>query len=151
MCLIFHKKKRRGGIGNVISGRVWQESSPRYEGSGMLTWDLWEPRGRCLGKGWATGVGEREEGYLLRDAEHIILGGWRPQRDFKSVNNIIEECLDGSLFSSTYWLIHRLIHTKETFVNNSRRPFSLRRVLLQLSVFSRPPVHQGRKDINYTI
>lgn len=107
------------------------------EGSGVLTWGLWNPRNGCLGKEWGTGVGEREEGYLLRDAEHLILGGWRAQRDFKSVNNIIKECLDGSLFSSIYWLIHLLIHTKETFVNN-RRPFSLRRVLLQLSAFFQP-------------
>lgn len=122
------------------------------EGSGVLTWGLWNPRrdSLCLGKGWGTGVGEREEGYLLRDAEHLILGGWRAQRDFKSVNNIIKDCLDGSLFSSIYWLIHLLIHTKETFVNN-RRPFSLRRVLLQLSAFSQPssPPREKRHKLYY--
>lgn len=32
MCLIFHKKRRRGGVGNEISGRVWQESSQGYRG-----------------------------------------------------------------------------------------------------------------------
>ena len=97
---------------------------------------------------WGTGDREREEGYLLRDTEFLILGGWSSQRNFKSGNNIIEECLDSSLFSLRHWLIHPVIHTKETFINNGMRSFSWRRVLFQTSGFT---VRQGRKDINYII
>lgn len=94
----------------MISGRVWQESSQVSGGLVVYSHGVCESPKKGA---WGTGGEEREEGYLLRDAEFLILGGWSSQRDLKSGNNIVEECLDSSLFSLRHWLIHPLIHTKD--------------------------------------
>lgn len=78
MSLIFHEKKRRGRVGNVISGRVWQESSQVSGGLVACSHGVCESPKKGA---WGTGGGEREESYLLRDAEFLILGGWSSQRD----------------------------------------------------------------------